>query len=167
MTQLTLRAKKVKSINPKTKAEGITARCVSNGKATFEDICEEAGRNTTMNEAELEAAGKLILQSAERQLRNGKIVDLGPLGSIYPSITSKWVEKADDLLKSDLTAKVNYRPSDQIAAAIAGAKLAWASAEDEKNEQEQAGDTTDPDTEGGTTDQGGGNQQGGGSNMEP
>ena len=156
MSQTTLKVRKVKGINPQTKKEGIVARCVTNGKSSFEDICELAGLNTTMNVAELEAAGKLILQAAARELKNGKIVDLGPLGGIYPSVTGKWVEKAEDMQKSDLTAKVNYRPSDEIDAAIKGAKLAWASAADEKKEQENGGanTTTDPDEpgEGGSTD---------------
>ena len=160
MAQLTLKARKVKTINPKTKQEGVSARCVTNGKADFADICELAGLNTTMNVAELEAAAKLVLQAAARELKNGKIVDLGPLGGIYPSITSKWVENAEDLTKADLTAKVNYRPSDEIAAAIASAKLAWASAEDEKKEQENGGanTTTDPDDGTGDATGNGGNQ---------
>lgn len=159
---MTLKVRKVKGINPKTKQEGIVARVVSNGKSSFEDICELAGMNTTMNVAELEAAGKLILQAAARQLKNGFIVDLGPLGGIAPSVNGKWVEKAEDLQKSDLTAKVNYRPSDDINAAIASAKLAWASAEDEKKEQENGGanTTTDPDEGGGDT----GNGDNGGDN---
>ena len=172
MAQLTLKVRKVKGINPKTKQEGLVARVVTNGKQSFEDICELAGLNTTMNVAELEAAGKLILQAAARELKNGKIVDLGPIGAIYPAVSGKWAEKAEDLQKSDLTLRVNYRPSDEIDAAIKGAKLAWASAEDEKKEQENGGEntTTDPD-EGGDDNQqpaGGGNtgnidQTGGGS----
>ena len=56
-------------------------------------------------------------------------------------------DKADELTKDDLTLKVNYRPSDDIAAAVKSAKLSWASAEDEQKEQEQDGDaaTTNPD----------------------
>jgi len=150
MAQLTLKVRKVKGINPKTKQEGLVARVVTNGKQSFEDICELAGLNTTMNVAELEAAGKLILQAAARELKNGKIVDLGPIGAIYPAVSGKWAEKAEDLQKSDLTLKVNYRPSDEIDAAIKGAKLAWASAEDEKKEQENGDEntTTDPDENG-------------------
>ena len=60
MSQTTLKVRKVKGINPQTKKEGIVARCVTNGKSSFEDICELAGLNTTMNVAELEAAGKLL-----------------------------------------------------------------------------------------------------------
>lgn len=165
MAQLTLKVRKVKGINPKTKQEGLVARVVTNGKQTFEDICELAGLNTTMNVAELEAAGKLILQSAARELKNGKIVDLGPLGTVYPSVNGKWVEKADDLTKADLTLKAVYRPSQDIDNAVKSAKLAWASAEDEKKEQENGGEntTTDPDDTTGGDD----NTQGGGSQMEP
>ena len=164
---LSLKVRKVKSINPKTKEEGLAPRVVSNGKSAFEDICYLAGLNTTANEAEVEMMGKLILQAAARQLQNGYIVDLGPLGTLYPSVTGKWAKKADDMQKSDLTLKVNYRPSDEIAAAIQGAKLAWASAEDEKKEQENGGanTTTDPEEpgEGGETPgQGGDDNQGGG-----
>ena len=149
MATLTLKVRKVNARNPKTGAAGFAARAITNGKSSFSDICELAGLNTTMNVAELEAAGKLILQAAARDLKNGKIIDLGPMGTIYPAVTGKWVEKADDLQKSDLTAKVNYRASDDIAAAIGAAKLAWASAEDEKKEQENDGEntTTDPDDE--------------------
>ena len=153
MAQITLKVRKVKTLHPRTKEEGLSARVVTNGKQDFAGICELAGMNTTMNTAELEAAGKLILQAAARELKNGKIVDFGPLGTIYPAVTSKWVakDKADELTKEDLTLKVNYRPSADIEAAVKGARLAWANAEDEKKEQENGGentttDTTDPDT---------------------
>ena len=163
MAQLTLKVRKVKTIHTKTKAEGLSARVVTNGKASFEDICELAGLNTTANVAEIEMMGKLILQAAARELKNGKIVDLGPLGGIYPSVTSKWVADADDLTKDDLALKVNYRPSDDIAAAVKSAKLAWASVEDEKKEQENGGEntTTDPEEPETGGDDNGGGQNGG------
>lgn len=167
MAQLTLKVRKVNAQNPKTQVKGFAARAITNGKEAFADICELAGLNTTMNVAELEAAGKLILQAAARELKNGKIVDLGPLGTVYPAVSGKWVEKADDLTKADLTARVNYRPSDEIAAAIAGAKLAWASAEDEKKEQENGGENTTTDNGSGDNTQGGGNTGGGGDEFEP
>lgn len=145
MAQMKLKVRKVKGINPSTKKEGIVARVVTNGKSAFEDICELASLNTTANQAEVEMMGKLILQAAARQLKNGYIVDLGPLGSIAPSVTGKWVATADELSKSDLTSKVNYRPSDEIAAAIASAKLSWASAAEEKKDEEQNDEPITPD----------------------
>jgi len=160
MSNLSLKVRKINQVNPRTKTKGFTARAITNGKQSFEDICEAAGLNTTMNVAELEAAGKLILQAAARELKNGKIIDLGPLGSLYPAVNSKWAELADDLSKADLTLKVNYRPSEDIDTAVKSAKLAWATAEDEQKEQENGGQntTTDPDTGGTTT---------GGDDMEP
>lgn len=67
------------------------------------------------------------------------------------------MEQAEVLTKGDLTAKVNYRPSDDINAAIAGARLAWASKADEQREEENGNEntTTDPDDQGGNTDPGG------------
>ena len=163
MAKLTLKVRKVKSVNPKTKAEGLTARVVTNGKAAFDEICELAGLNTTANVAEIEMMGKLILQAAARELKNGKIIDLGPIGTIYPSVTSKWVakDKADELTKDDLTLKVYYRPSEDIDEAVKGAKLAWASAEDEKKEQENGDANTTTDPEEPDTPAGGGGSNGG------
>lgn len=155
-----LKVRKVNSQHPRTKQKGFAARAVTNGKADFASVCELAGLNTTMNVAELEAAGKLILQAAARELKNGKIVDLGPLGSVYPAVTGKWAADPDDLVKADLKPKVNYRPSDDINAAIAAAKLAWASAEDEKKEQENGGENTVTDDDE-TGDQTGDDNQGG------
>ena len=167
MSQTTVKVRKVKSINPKTKQEGVTARVLTNGRAEFSDICELAGLNTTMNVAELEAAGTLILQAAARELKNGKIISIGPLGEIVPSVTSKWVADADDLLKSDLTLKVNYRPSDDIDAAVKGAKLVWASKEDEKKEEENGGTNTTTDPEEPETPSGNGGGSNGGENEDP
>ena len=44
---------KAKAINPVTKAIGWVARVVTNGTATFEDLCEGAARNTTLPKSAL------------------------------------------------------------------------------------------------------------------
>lgn len=152
MAQMTLKVKKVGQKNPKTKVLGFASRAIANGTQEFAEVCELAGLNTTMNQAELEAAGKLIMQAAVRQLKDGKAVSLGPLGKIRPAVSGKWVEKAEDLSLSDLTPKLNYVPSDELKQAISGAKLGWTT---------EAG--TDDDTENGGDDnsQTGGNGGGG------
>ena len=128
MSQMTLKIKKVGMKNPKTKVLGFASRAIANGTQEFSEVCELAGLNTTMNQAELEAAGKLIMQAAVRQLKDGKAVNLGPLGKIRPAVSGKWVEKAEDLALSDLTPKLNYVPSDELKAAISGANIesCWA-----------------------------------------
>lgn len=154
MSKLILKVKKIGFKNPNTKKMGFVARVVTNGTEEFSDICEMAGLNTTLSPVEIEAASKLMLQAAARALKNGKIIDLGVLGKLYPSVSGKWVEKEDDLSLSDLTAHTNYRPSQEIREAIAGAQLGWATDKD-KGETEPETDTP-PTTGGGTTDNGGG-----------
>ena len=136
--------------HPRTKQPGFAARVLTNGTESFDDICEIAGMNTTYAQEEIVACAGLMLKAAARQLKNGKIIDLGPLGKLYPSVNGKWVEKEEDLSLSDLTPKANYRPSEEISEAIKGASLGWATAKDddkEGTEQEpENGDTTDPET---------------------
>ena len=138
MAKLTLKVKKIASKHPLTKKAGFVARVVTNGTETFDDICEIAGMNTTYAQEEIVACAGLMLKAAARQLKNGKIIDLGPLGKLYPSVSGKWVEKEDDLALTDLTPHCNYRPSPEIAEAISGASIGWATAKDEgKDDAEQ------------------------------
>lgn len=104
---------------------GYYGRVITNGKRSFDDVVKEAGHNTTMHKAELRMAGELLLDSISESIKQGYIVDLGPLGTLYPAVTGSWKEKADDLSLADMKPKVNYKPSDDIAAAVQGATLAW------------------------------------------
>lgn len=142
MAKLTLKCKKIAFKHPQTKKAGFVARVVTNGTETFDDICEIAGMNTTYAQEEIVACAGLMLKAAARQLKNGKIIDLGPLGKLYPSVSGKWVEKEEDLALTDLTPHCNYRPSQEIAEAIAGAQLGWATAKDEDKENTQEPETT-------------------------
>jgi len=150
MAKLTLKVKKIAFKHPQTKKTGFVARVVTNGTETFDDICEIAGMNTTYAQEEIVACAGLMLKAAARQLKNGKIIDLGPLGKLYPSVSGKWVEKEEDLTLTDLTPHCNYRPSQEIAEAIAGASIGWATAKDEDKENAQ-----EPENGGGNDSQGG------------
>ena len=124
------------------------ARVLTNGTESFDDICEIAGLNTTYAQEEIVACAGLMLKAAARQLKNGKIIDLGPLGKLYPSVSGKWVEKEEDLSLNDLTPHCNYRPSDEVSEAIKGATLGWANAKDEES-QEQTQEPENPNNGGG------------------
>ena len=157
MAKLTLKVKKIAFKNPHTKQPGFVARVLTNGTETFDDICEIAGMNTTYAQEEIVACAGLMLKAAARQLKNGKIIDLGPLGKLYPSVSGKWVEKEEDLSLNDLTPHTNYRPSDEINEAIKGANLGWAPAkDDDKEESEQ-----EPENNQGGDDNTGGDNGGG------
>ena len=153
MSKLTLKVKKIAFKHPKTKQPGFVARVLTNGTESFDDICEIAGMNTTYAQEEIVACAGLMLKAAARQLKNGKIIDLGPLGKLYPSVSGKWVEKEEDLSLNDLTPHCNYRPSDEVSEAIKGATLGWANAKDEeKEEAEQEPENPDNGSEGGGGD---------------
>lgn len=161
MAKLTLKCKKIPFKHPKTKQPGFVARVLTNGTESFDDICEIAGMNTTYAQEEIVACAGLMLKAAARQLKNGKIIDLGPLGKLYPSVSGKWVEKEEDLALTDLTPHCNYRPSQEIAEAIAGAQLGWATEKDENKENTQEPENGDD------TQQGGGNNDSQGGELEP
>ena len=162
MSKLTLKVKKIAFKHPKTKQPGFVARVLTNGTESFDDICEIAGMNTTYAQEEIVACAGLMLKAAARQLKNGKIIDLGPLGKLYPSVSGKWVEKEEDLSLNDLTPHTNYRPSDEVSEAIKGATLGWANAKDEES-QEQTQEPENPDN--GDDNGGGGNTPSG--DLEP
>ena len=150
MAKLKLRVNKANSVNPVTKKKGLVARVLTNGTAAFEDIVTEAGHNTTMHKAELRMAFELCLDSVTAMLKQGMIVDLGPLGKIYPSCSSGWYEKEEDMKLADVKPTLYFRAAADVEAAVKGAQLVWAKASDQEEEEaEQGGGTTDgPSAEG-------------------
>lgn len=140
---MTLKVKKVNQVNPKTQQMGYAARVVTNGTETFDDLVDYASHNTSIHRVEVNAAAELILEAASRALKNGKIVDLGPLGRIRPSVLSRWVNDPKKLTKGDLTKSMVYFPSADIEAAIQSARLAWTNAADEEEEGNGGGTTGD------------------------
>ena len=159
MTGLKIKIKKSKLIR-KIEGEKVTGyygRVVSTGKKTFEEVAMESAKNTTLHEAEATLAANLLLDGIRDRLKEGYIVDLGPLGTLYPSVTGPWKQDADDLALSDMTPKATYQPSDEINQAIKGATLAWATEKDEKEGTETPAGGDDNGGEGGDNNGGGNN----------
>lgn len=176
MTQLKLKLTKQKFKNLQTKQDGFIARVKSNGTAGFDEICELASTNTTVHVGEMAAAFRLALDAIAKALKQGMIVDLGTVGKLYPAVSSKWTATEAEQKIANVTAKVAYRPSQEIQAAIASAKLSWANGTDDNE-----ADTTDADgsgsgdststssgngsDEGGTSSDAGGSSDSGGANL--
>lgn len=176
MAQLTLKLKKTLL---KRKVNGVVTpgyyfRVITNGTSSFDEICALAGKGMTLDPIEIEACAKAFCRDAAAQLKDGKIVDLGPLGKLYPAVTGKWAQDKDDLSVRDCDAKVNYRPSDDISAAIRTAKLAAATEEEGKkpttdedaDDQNPDNPITGDDSSDDGTGGGGGNSGGGSTNEE-
>ena len=140
-----------------TKQLGFVARVLTNGTADFDDIVKDAGRNTTMHKAELRMAFELCMDSVTEMLKQGYIVDLGPLGRIYPSCSSGWYEKEEDMKLSDVKPQLYYRAGEDVEGAIKSAKLVWAKGSEEEEEEEGEEGGEGGDNGGGSHDNGGGN----------
>lgn len=145
MSQLKLRILKAGRMNPQTNEKGFSARVITNGTSGYDEIVAHACRNTTLHKAEAKVAFELCVESVAEMLKQGYIIDLGPVGKLYPSCTSGWVEKAEDLQLSSVTPKLYYRPADEISAAIKGATLQWVKASEandivEEEEEEPSGE---------------------------
>lgn len=151
MAELKFKIKKcglVRKINDE-KVKGYYGKVITNGKATFDEIARESAKNTTLHPKEASLAAELLLEGVCEKIKQGIIVDLGPLGVLYPAVSSKWEQDPEDLKLSDMQPKVNYAASNGILSAVKGASLSWASEEEGKKPttDEQAGDN-DPETPG-------------------
>ena len=144
MAELKLKIKKQlfkRKVEGETKA-GYIGKVITNGKIDFNEIARESAKNTTLHPKEASLAAELLLEGVCTRLKQGYIIDLGPLGTLYPAVSGKWEESEEDLKLADMTPKVNYKGSDDIIAAIKGASLSWATAKDEKEGTETPDATT-------------------------
>ena len=112
--------------NPQTEKMGFSARVVTRGTAGYEDIVAEACHNTTLYKGEAKLGLELCMEAAVRMLAQGYIVDLGPLGRLYPTCSGQWAERAEDLVLENVVPTIRYRPSREAAEAMRGAALQWA-----------------------------------------
>ena len=142
------------------KVKGYYGKVITNGKASFDEIARQSAKNTTLHPKEAALAAELLLEGICEEIQQGIIVDLGPLGTLYPAVSSKWEQDGEDLKLADMTPKVNYKPSETIAATIKGASLSWATEKDE----EEGTETPDDDNQG---NQGTGGNTGGGGDLTP
>lgn len=142
------------------KVTGFYGKVITNGKKTFDEIARQSAKNTTLHPKEAALAAELLLEGICEEIQQGIIVDLGPLGTLYPAVSSKWEQDGEDLKLADMTPKVNYKPSETIAATIKGASLSWATEKDE----EEGTETPDDDNHG---NQGTGGNTGGGGDLTP
>ena len=123
--------------------EGYYGRVITNGTRDFNTLAEMSCVNTTVHKAEMKVAAELFLDGAAKALKDGYIVDLGPLGKLYPAVSGPWNADADLLSLKDMEPKVNYRPSADIQSAIDSAEKDWtsknATAENSESEPSNGG----------------------------
>ena len=62
------------------KVKGYYGKVITNGKASFDEIARESAKNTTLHPKEASLAAELLLEGVCEKIKQGIIVDLGPLG---------------------------------------------------------------------------------------
>ena len=154
MGTFTLKLKKQPLKNAITRKAGYISRAISNGVVAFDDLTTEIAHNTTFHHSEVEAIFGLAIDAITKALTEGKIVDLGKIGRIQPSVSSKWTEKEDGQKLSNISKHVIYRPSKTVKNAINSATLVWATEKEVADAEKQG--TTTPTTGGGTSGSGSG-----------
>ena len=125
MAKMKLKVARIKHVNPSTKAMGYCTRVVTNGRMGFDEIAERACSNTTVHRAEMRMSLEICMETVSEMLRQGYIVDLGPLGTLYPSCNSGWAERAEDLRLDRLRPSLFFRPARGLQQAVGGATLRW------------------------------------------
>ena len=150
------------------KTEGYYGRVVTNGTKTFEEVLKYSLHGSTIDYRECKAGVEMMLDAIVENIKDGYIIDLGPIGKLYPSVNGPWKTDEKELELSDMKGKVNFRASDDILGAVKAATLSWASAKDatKPTTDEEAGDTenTGDDV---TGEQGGTTPTTNGENSEP
>ena len=82
--------------------EGYIGRVITNGTKAHDEIALEACKNTTLHKAEAKLAMEMFLDSISENLKQGYIVDLGPIGKLYPAVSGNWVQDPDLLSLEDM-----------------------------------------------------------------
>ena len=141
---------------------GYYGRVVTNGTKTFEDIVKASTHGSTIDYREAELACKLMIDGIVDSIKQGYIVDLGVLGKLYPAVNGKWDVNQDNLQLADMKPKVNYKPGDDIAAAIKGAQLSWTT--EQETDENTVKDDEQPDNGGSNQGSNQGNEHG---DLEP
>ena len=135
MAKAKLKIARAGQINLSTKKMGFIARVDTKGRASYEEIVAEACHNTTIHKAEAKTALELCMETVVKMLKQGYIVELGPVGTLYPSCTGKWAERKEDLQLDSVTPSVRYRPGKEMSAALKEATLQWAGEKDTDSQQ--------------------------------
>ena len=129
MNGMKLKVARAMKYNINRGRRGWVPRVVTNGRAGYEEIVEKACHNTTMNKAEAKLALDLCMETVAGLLREGFIVDLGPVGRLYPSCSGRWAEEPEGLILEEVRPSLYFHPSAALTEAVREARLEWTEGE--------------------------------------
>ena len=154
------------TIGPKKGQYQYTLKRVSYGNVTSEAILEEIQSATTFSRADTDAIIHAFVGVMLEGIAEGRIVDFGVLGTLYPQISAKAVDSKEECTPDTIKTKgILYRPDGDLADEAKKMKLrvidvlpsTGKTPDDDDEQQPEGGD--DNNDQG---NQGGGNSGGGG-----
>ena len=88
------------------------AQIVRGRPIQFRNFIEEIAEMNTLNTADVYAVLESFLQMSNKYLSQGKIIDMGQLGSFVPNLLSNSEETIEDVDSNTIKRlKINFRPS--------------------------------------------------------
>lgn len=103
------------TIGPKKGQYQYTLKRVSYGNITSEAILDEIQSASTFSRADTDAIIHAFADVMIEGIADGRIVDLGVLGTIYPKITAKAVDSKEECTPETIKSKgILYRPDMEL-----------------------------------------------------
>lgn len=103
------------TIGPKKGQYQYTLKRVSYGNVTSEAILEEIQSATTFSRADTDAVIHAFVDVMIEGIAEGRIVDFGVLGTLYPRITAKAVDTKEECTPDTIEKKgILYRPNNEL-----------------------------------------------------
>jgi predicted histone-like DNA-binding protein len=97
---------------------------VSKGKVNLDDICKRVAHASTLSRGDLFNAILSVVDEMIFELNDGKIVELGKLGTFRMTVNSKGVPEITKVATNQVT-KVNirYRPGSELTGTVKNLQL--------------------------------------------
>lgn len=152
------------AIGPKKGQYQYTLKRVSYGNVTSEAILEEIQSATTFSRADTDAVIHAFADVMMEGIAEGRIVDFGVLGTLYPQISAKAVDAKEECTPDTIKKKgILYRPDGDLADEAKNMKLRVidvlpsevAPSDNDDDEQQPEGDDNGQGNQGGTSGGGG------------
>lgn len=114
-------------------------------KVSTMELAEDISDETTLNPGESYMVLKKLLKVVARHLKNGNSVQLGELGSLFPSLETEGAETKEELTARNIK-RVNatFLQSDELKTELQKADFVWLEKLMEENPTTPGGETTEP-----------------------
>ncbi len=104
--------------NPKTKLREVRARAVSDS-ISLDTIANAIAAKNTVTYPDVLAVIRSLLEATIDALKNGDMVHLGDLGTIYPTLSSQAATKEDTFNAAMIEqVRVRFRPAKQFSQVV-------------------------------------------------